>query len=107
MDTKQYKFIPLKCPVCGKMTDSLAGTAKVRILFLWIYARTTSQRIICCPQCRRKILKENIFGWNILSTNITWPIFAVIMILVVLPFTYIRGHSTEVRKMIAKEMNSH
>lgn len=95
----------IECPVCGKASDSLACTARIKLLFLFVWARVTTQRVICCPECRRRILKENLFGWNILRANIMWPFWAILETLLVLPFSYVKGHSWYVRKII-KSQNS-
>lgn len=97
---KETNSILIKCPVCGKPSDSLAGTAYVQVIFLFLWGRVISQHVICCPECRRRILKENLFGWNILSANVVWPLWAVFLTLITLPLTYVKGHSREVKKLI-------
>lgn len=95
----------IECPICGKPSDSLAGTARVQTLYLLVWVRVTTQRVICCPECRRRILKENLFGWNILRANVIWPFWAIALTLLTLPFTYTKGHSREVRKIIESRTN--
>ena len=98
--------IPVPCPECGKMTDSL----KVyRLPDLWIclgvWVRYATKGHVCCPSCMRKKILLHGFTYNIVTANLLWTLIIMPWSVINLFRTNSKGHSKEIVQMLSKQVN--
>ncbi len=93
----QYKHIPVQCPDCGQVTDSLkVYRLPAVVVFIGIYARVASKGHIGCPSCMRKKILFHGMTYNIVTANLIWPFLILPWTVVNLLRTLSKGHSSEI-----------
>jgi hypothetical protein len=89
----------IRCPNCGKASDSIKCYRMVSVIFIFIAAQIRSKNEIGCPSCiRPKIIHFMLI--NLLTANIAWPLAIFPVGLFYLAISYKSGHSPIVLKNI-------
>lgn len=84
----------IRCPECGQLTDSIKSFTLPHIwLFLWCYISWQNIEYTCCPHCMRKHILIKGFTYNILLSNLLWPIIILPWSIIQLIRSYSKGHS--------------
>ena len=97
MENKLSEPMFIRCPECGMPTDSMkCYTLPHVFLFLFIFASWNSVTFTCCPHCMRKHILIKCFTYNILATNIMWPVIILPWGIFQLIRSFTKGHSKEV-----------
>jgi len=92
----------LKCPHCGKESDSIKQfTIATGILCLLVHFSWKPVHYTACPDCMRKFILGRM-AMNLISANLTWPIFAVVSWGPQFARSFSRGHTRWIRKQIAE-----
>lgn len=99
------KQIEISCPECGQPSDSIKRYSMFDyFLFLFVAASHRKVTYTCCPLCMRKhIIKEGIFTWKILTANLLWLFLILPWALILLFFSYTKGHSSSIQKILDNE----
>lgn len=88
--------IGIRCPECGKVTNSLKqATLFNKLLFLMVYTQWQTVQYTCCPECMRKhIAKQSAI--TLFTGNLIWPFLALPLHGYHLYKSYQPGHSKAV-----------
>lgn len=99
------KQIEISCPECGQLSDSIKRYSMFDyFLFLFFAASHRKVTYTCCPSCMRKhIIKEGIFTWKIITANLLWLFLILPWSLILLLFSYTKGHSSSIQKILDNE----
>ena len=92
----------LKCPHCAAETDSIKQfTIATSILCLLVHFSWKPVHYTACPNCMRKYILGRM-AVNLISANITWPIFVVVSWGPQFARSFFRGHTRWIREQIAE-----
>lgn len=97
--------VPVECPECGRMTDSLkCYSVPDYILFIGIYVAWSFSKKVCCPHCMRKQILIKYFTYNIIIGNFVWLLVGLPMGICKMINSYTKGHSDSVKKILAQHI---
>lgn len=67
----------VRCPECGKMTDSLKqATLFNKLLFLGAYMQWQTVKYTCCPECMRKHISNHTLS-TLVPGNLMWIVMVL------------------------------
>lgn len=92
---KKLERMPIQCPECGEMSDSIKSYSLPDITFLFVAYKWGYEHHICCAKCmQKKILAAA--GIELIKANLFWPIFCLPRLSVNLTRTFVKGHSEDI-----------
>ncbi len=97
MASQDAQAVLIRCPKCGKPSDSIKRYAMPDlVVFLLVFAWTRRVTYTACASCMRGIIGERMLI-NIPTANLIWPFLAIFW-LVRLGTTSSKGHSESILK---------
>lgn len=92
---KNLERLPIQCPECGDVSDSIKSYSFVDFAFFFIAYKWGYDYHVACAKCmRRYILDQAVQGIG--KAHLLWPIAYLPRLSVNFTRTFVKGHSEDV-----------